>query len=211
MVDKTEKSTQTGKSNPPKSEIKPISKQLQKPAQKMPPEEEVKHIPKSVIEERFLSGHYQQPHKKIGQRAADLTTRWVGSWSFIIILFIIMAIWMSVNLYLIFSLQWDPYPFILLNFVLSCLAAIQEPIILMSQNRQTEMDRMKAERDFAVNRKAEKEVENIQHDLEVIKRMIHKLIKHKQFKPKPKQLAKQKPMKTTLAQNPVQSNTQQTS
>jgi len=143
--------------------------------QKMPPEEQVKHIPKAVIEERFISGRFIPRHRSLGQKAADFTTEWVGSWTFIALLFVFMAIWIAINVYLIFSLQWDPYPFILLNFVLSCLAAIQAPIILMSQNRQTEMDRMKAERDFGVNRKAEKEIEDMQHDLEIIKDMIRKL------------------------------------
>ena len=67
---------------------------------------------------------------------------------------------------------FDPYPFILLNLVLSCLAAIQAPVILMSQNRQAERDRIKAERDYMVNRKAEREVENIQRELDEIKRLI---------------------------------------
>ena len=142
---------------------------------KMTPEEEIKHIPKAIVEEHFISGHFKKPHRTAGQKAADWTTRWVGSWTFIILLFVFMAIWMTINLYMVFSLNWDPYPFILLNFVLSCLAAIQAPIILMSENRQTEMDRMKAERDFAVNRKSEKEIEVMQHDLEVIKNMIRKL------------------------------------
>jgi len=177
--------------NKTKNNAKPVAKPSTKPAakptgsgkqapqkqapKKLPPEEQVKHIPKTVIEEHFIHGHFHQTHRKLGQKAADWTTRWVGSWTFIIILFIVMAIWMTINLYMIFSLNWDPYPFILLNFVLSCLAAIQAPIILMSENRQTEMDRMKAERDFAVNRKAEKEIEDMQHDLEVIKAMIRKL------------------------------------
>ena len=143
--------------------------------QKLPPEEEIKHIPKTVIEERFIRGRIQQPKRTIGQRAADITTRCVGSWSFIILLLVFMATWMMLNIYLVATQRWDPYPFILLNFVLSMLAAIQAPIILMSQNRQTEMDRLKAERDFAVNRKAEKEVENMQQDLEEIKAMIRKL------------------------------------
>jgi uncharacterized membrane protein len=158
---------------------KPTSKNMNqknqaKPKPKLPPEEQIKHIPKTVVEERFMHGHTPHPKRTMGQKASDFTTRWVGSWTFIVLLFIFMAIWIAINIYLIFSLRWDPYPFILLNFVLSCLAAIQAPIILMSQNRQTERDRMKAERDFAINRKAEKEIEDIQHDLEIIKGMLRK-------------------------------------
>ena len=151
------------------------SKMPAKPHPKLPPEEEVKHIPRAIIEERFMAGHIHQPQRTMGQKAADLTTRWVGSWTFILLLFFFMAIWMSLNIYLVIAQRWDPYPFILLNFVLSCLAAIQAPIILMSQNRQAERDRMKSERDFAVNRKAEKEIGDMQHDLEIIKSMISKL------------------------------------
>ena len=147
---------------------------------RMPPEEEVKRIPKTIIEERFIAGHVQHRHRTFGQKAADITTKWVGSWTFILLLFIFMGIWMSMNVYFIVAQRWDPYPFILLNFVLSCLAAIQAPIILMSQNRQTERDRMKSERDFAVNRKAEKEVENMQQDLDEIKAMLRKLCGRKQ-------------------------------
>ena len=71
--------------------------------------------------------------------------------------------------------RWDPYPFILLNLFLSCLATFQAPIILMSQNRQTERDRATAKYDYAVNRKAEREIQDMQKDLDEIKRMIRKL------------------------------------
>ena len=70
--------------------------------------------------------------------------------------------------------MWDPYPFILLNLCLSCLAAIQAPIILMSQNRQADRDRIKAERDYIVNRKAEKEINEVQESLNQIKKLINK-------------------------------------
>ena len=106
-----------------------------------------------------------------GQKAADALTRFAGSWTFIISLLIFMAIWMTMNsLMLIY--RWDPYPFILLNFVLSCLAAIQAPIILMSQNREAQRDRIRAEYDYRVNKKAEAEIRDIQKDLEEIKRML---------------------------------------
>ena len=116
----------------------------------------------------------------LGQKSADLMTRWVGSWKFIGTLFVIMAIWMALNLYIVLlqfflgaqAVAWDPYPFILLSFVLSCLAAVQAPIILMSQNRQSEIDRKRAEYDYAVNRKAEREVADMQKDLDEIKRLL---------------------------------------
>jgi len=112
----------------------------------------------------------------LGQRAADKLTKNMGSWSFIILFFIFLLAWMFLNAYFFVHYletgAFDPYPFILLNLVLSCLAAIQAPIIMMSQNRQAERDRIKAERDYMVNRKAEREVENIQKDLDDIKRLI---------------------------------------
>ena len=109
--------------------------------------------------------------KTLSQRAADEIARWVGSWAFIIGLLIFMAIWMVMNVLMIIH-RWDPYPFILLNFVLSTLAAIQAPIILMSQNRQAERDRITAKYDYYINKKAEREVQDMQQDLEIIKRMI---------------------------------------
>ena len=83
-----------------------------------------------------------------------------------------MAVWMWLNLYLLVVAKWDPYPFILLNFVLSCLAALQAPVILMSQNRQAERDRITAKYDYQVNRKAEREITDIKNDVEEIKRML---------------------------------------
>ncbi|MDP7506237.1 MAG: DUF1003 domain-containing protein [Candidatus Woesearchaeota archaeon] len=108
-----------------------------------------------------------------GQRAADLVTIWVGSWKFIIGLLVFMIIWIMLNIYMIIS-EWDPYPFILLNFVLSMLAAFQAPVILMSQNRQAERERVTAKYDYLINRKAEREIQAIKEDLDYIKNMVSK-------------------------------------
>ncbi len=111
-------------------------------------------------------------NRSFGQRAADGLTKWAGSWTFIILFFVFLGIWMATSG--IFVLNYihgslvDPYPFILLNLVLSCLAAIQAPVILMSQNRQAHKDRMKAEYDYKVNRLAEKNIEEILRKLEKI-------------------------------------------
>ena len=107
----------------------------------------------------------------LGQRYADLLTKYAGSWGFIIGLLSLLFIWMVVNVIVLIE-GWDPYPFILLNLILSCLAALQAPIILMSQNRQIEGDRQKSEYDYAVNRKAEREIEGMQKDLHEIKRLL---------------------------------------
>jgi uncharacterized membrane protein len=110
----------------------------------------------------------------LGQRLADRIAKWGGSWSFLIFLSTILIIWVIFNTIAIIF-RWDPYPFILLNLVLSFLAAYQAPIILMAQNRSAERDRNKAERDYAVNRKAEREVEDMQQDLDEIKIQIKDL------------------------------------
>ena len=107
-----------------------------------------------------------------GQKAADWVTWAVGSWTFIIGLFVFMFIWMGLNTFMVIKGIWDPYPFILLNFVLSCLAAVQAPIILMSQNRAAEKDRKRFEYDYSVNRKAEREITQIQKTLNSINRKL---------------------------------------
>ena len=95
-----------------------------------------------------------------GERSADGIAKWAGSWVFILSFLLFLGLWMVVNVYAWIN-TWDPYPFILLNLVLSCVAALQAPVILMSQNRQAQKDRVKAEYDYRVNRKAEKMVEEI--------------------------------------------------
>ena len=90
-----------------------------------------------------------------GQKASDNLAEFAGSWKFIIGFLVFLLVWMCVNVWA-YNQHWDPYPFILLNLVLSCLAAIQAPIILMSQNRQSQKDRQKSEYDYLVNRKAER-------------------------------------------------------
>jgi uncharacterized membrane protein len=112
----------------------------------------------------------------LGQRAADKLTHGAGSWKFILGFFVFLVIWVSLNIYMI-SQIWDPYPFILLNLFLSCLAAVQAPIILMSQNRQVEVDRISAKYDYLVDRKAERGIQNIQKELEEIKDMLRKRYK----------------------------------
>ena len=98
--------------------------------------------------------------KTFGQKSADNVANWAGSWTFIISFLVFLGIWMAANVYAWVN-TWDLYPFILLNLVLSCLAAVQAPVILMSQNRAAQRDRLRAEYDYAVNRKAEKMIEEI--------------------------------------------------
>lgn len=91
---------------------------------------------------------------KLGQRAADTIAKFAGSWAFIFSFTGVLVLWMIVNAVLALK-AFDPYPFILLNLVLSCVAAIQAPLIMMSQNRQEEKDRRRAENDYKVNLKTE--------------------------------------------------------
>jgi len=140
------------------------------------PKKLTKHeIEKKIVTEKekkkILDQIVKARPKTLGQKAADWVTKWFGSWTFLFIIFLFMGIWVSINLFIVF-VRWDPYPFILFNLFLSMLAAIQAPIILMSQNRQTERDRLKAEQDYRVNRKAELEIEDMQKDLEIIKQLI---------------------------------------
>ena len=89
-----------------------------------------------------------------GQRAADAVARFAGSWSFIISFLLVMLAWIVINVILAAG-SFDPYPFILLNLVLSCIAAVQAPLIMMSQNRQEAKDRVRAESDYRINLKNE--------------------------------------------------------
>jgi len=101
-----------------------------------------------------------------GERISDNVAEFGGSWRFIIIFFGIMIIWIAANSFLLLFHPFDPYPYILLNLVLSLLAAVQAPIILMSQNRQEARDRMRAESDYKVNLKAELEVRAVGEKLD---------------------------------------------
>ena len=92
------------------------------------------------------------------QKLADNIASFGGSWTFISSFFFFLIIWMVINVVYFANKGFDPYPFILLNLILSCLAAIQAPIIMMSQNRQEEKDRIRAEHDYKINLKAELEI-----------------------------------------------------
>lgn len=97
----------------------------------------------------------------LGERVADKVAEVGGSWKFVIGFFVVLLVWVGVNSAILFWRPFDPYPFILLNLVLSCLAAIQAPIIMMSQNRQEARDRIRAEHDYQVNLKAELEIRHL--------------------------------------------------
>jgi uncharacterized membrane protein len=104
----------------------------------------------------------------VGQKVADAVAAIIGSWPFIIVQSVLMALWVTLNV-IAWMRHWDPYPFILLNLALSFQAAYAGPYILMSQNRQQDIDRRKAETDYQVNVKAELEIELLHEKLDALK------------------------------------------
>lgn len=105
--------------------------------------------------------------RNFGQKVADQVADFGGSWTFIISFMIFIIVWIGTNVYILVNKGFDPYPFILLNLILSCIAALQAPVIMMSQNRQEEKDRNRAKKDYMINLKSELEI-----------RMIHDKIDH---------------------------------
>ncbi|BFM44461.1 DUF1003 domain-containing protein [Flavobacterium sp. CFS9] len=105
--------------------------------------------------------------RNLGQKVADQVADFGGSWTFIISFMIFIIVWIGTNVYILVNKGFDPYPFILLNLILSCIAALQAPVIMMSQNRQEEKDRNRAKKDYMINLKSELEI-----------RMIHDKIDH---------------------------------
>lgn len=105
-------------------------------------------------------------NRTFGQKVADKVAAFGGSWTFIISFFVFILLWIGVNVYFLTNKGFDPYPFILLNLILSCLASLQAPIIMMSQNRQEEKDRERAKKDYEINLKAENEIQLLQEKLD---------------------------------------------
>jgi uncharacterized membrane protein len=103
-----------------------------------------------------------------GQRLSDKVAQFGGSWRFIILFGIILTGWIIFNALAIRTYKFDPYPFILMNLILSCIAALQAPIIMMSQNRQEEKDRMRSENDYLINLKAEIQIRSMNQKIDVL-------------------------------------------
>ena len=121
----------------------------------------------------------------IGQRAADAIAKFAGSWAFIFAFTGVLILWMVINTLLAVK-AFDPFPFILLNLVLSCVAALQAPLIMMSQNRQEEKDRQRAENDYKVNLKTEIMIEDLYDKMNVMLAKQSALEKQLQNKNTPK-------------------------
>lgn len=109
----------------------------------------------SDIEKEFVSDF------TFGERVSDKIATFGGSWKFIFIFAFILFVWIGINSYVLLSKPFDPFPFILLNLILSCIAAIQAPVIMMSQNRQEDRDRKRAEADYKINLKSELELRQL--------------------------------------------------
>ncbi len=126
---------------------------------------ERKHISKNTV-------HESDADKTMGQRAADAVASFGGSWVFIGIFACILLIWVALNSYILvnYNKTFDPYPYILLNLFLSMLASVQAPIILMSQNRQSQIDRRNAEHDYEVNLKVELDIMLLHEKVDLLRK-----------------------------------------
>jgi len=138
------------------------------------PADELGEIEKRVLakahERKIISTDINaalQAEASTGERLADSIARVGGSWSFIVAFLLFLVFWCIVNTVVLFTRAFDPYPFIFLNLILSMLAAIQAPIIMMSQNRQAERDRFEAAKDYEVNLKAELEVLSLHQKIDM--------------------------------------------
>lgn len=127
-------------------------------------------VEQSIEEEKLVTNNltqFEETHPSWSNRIADKVAAFGGSWRFILIFTFIMLLWIAINLFLL-TKPFDPYPFILLNLILSTIAALQAPIIMMSQNRKEEKDRQRAMNDYLINLKAEVEVRNLHHKMDLL-------------------------------------------
>lgn len=128
-------------------------------------------VRQSIEEEALLVDRLVHPPKEVrseGQKISDKVARFGGSWTFIIVFTVLLILWIIFNSNVPAKEQFDPFSFILMNLALSCIAASQAPIIMMSQNRQEEKDRMRAENDYMVNLKAELEIRSLHQKMDML-------------------------------------------
>ena len=128
-------------------------------------------VEKSIEDENLIIENLLHPPKDIltkGQKISDKVASFGGSWAFIISFFIILIIWILFNVLAPNRDDFDPYPFILMNLVLSCIAALQAPVIMMSQNRKEEKDRKRNENDYLINLKAELEIRALNQKIDLL-------------------------------------------
>jgi uncharacterized membrane protein len=128
-------------------------------------------VTQTIKDEKLIVSNLLNPPKETltkGQSLSDKIARFGGSWMFIITFFIILAVWIAFNSLVPARDSFDPYPFILMNLVLSCIAALQAPVIMMSQNRQEEKDRQRAQNDYLINLKAELEIRSLHQKMDLV-------------------------------------------
>jgi uncharacterized membrane protein len=128
-------------------------------------------VEETIREEGLVINNLLHPPAEVlsrGQELSDKVARFGGSWKFIVLFSIILALWITYNVTAISSRVFDPYPFILMNLILSCIAAMQAPVIMMSQNRQEEKDRMRGENDYLINLKAEMGIRSLQQKMDLL-------------------------------------------
>ena len=146
-----------------------IKKMMQSEAEQV---KKLQSIVESAInDEKLIVKNLMNPPEDLltrGQLISDRVARFGGSWSFIISFFIVLIAWIAYNSVVISQNRFDPYPFILMNLILSCIAALQAPIIMMSQNRQEEKDRQRSENDYLINLKAELELRNLHQKIDLL-------------------------------------------
>jgi uncharacterized membrane protein len=128
-----------------------------------------KKVFNSVTRNQTLTDKIDPEEKQLltsGQRIADRVASFGGSWTFIIAFGVFIVLWISVNVFWLINKGFDPYPFILLNLILSCIAALQAPVIMMSQNRQEEKDRDRSKKDYMINLKSELEIRTLHEKID---------------------------------------------
>ncbi len=128
-------------------------------------------VKKAIAEEQLIINNLLHPPTDTltkGQIISDKVANFGGSWAFIISFFIVLVSWIAFNTLALSTLVFDPYPFILMNLILSCIAALQAPIIMMSQNRQEEKDRKRSENDYLINLKSELEIRALNQKIDLL-------------------------------------------
>src|SRR5436853_7703892 len=139
----------------------------------------------SLEQHEILSSDIEKQFEKkltFGERLSDRIAEFGGSWKFLITFGAVIFVWIAANIALLATRAFDPYPFILLNLILSCLAAVQAPVIMMSQNRAEARDRLRAENDYKVNLKAELEIRHLHEKLDhLLRRQYNRLFEIQQI------------------------------
>ena len=128
-------------------------------------------VTESINEEKLIIQNLANPPLETltsGQKISDKVARFGGSWKFIILFGVVLILCIIFNAVAIGKYEFDPYPFILMNLILSCIAALQAPIIMMSQNRQEEKDRMRSENDYLINLKAEMQIRSLHQKIDLL-------------------------------------------